>query len=143
MTAPYSRTDVPSVLADHERRIGILEAHPRAARFEIVSDITFPVPFGICADMIIARDMDQMHLIDAAAWCYVAPQANVEVTFRSDSYTDFLNSPIVIPAFQASSYPTLPDIVPEQPMAMGDRVYIDVLDPGTDGLGLGIVLIYA
>jgi hypothetical protein len=132
--------------------IGNLLARTRAmegfripAKFEIVSDIFLPVPAGVCADMMIARDMNQMRLIDAFAWVFTVASADIEVMIVSDTDGDLLVTPLVITAGLNSTLgdlDPLPDIVPGVPLPQGTLISIDVLDPGADGYGLGVGLIY-
>jgi hypothetical protein len=124
-------------------RTRALEAFRVPAKFELVNDITLPVVSGVGGHMLIARDMNQMRLIDAAAWVYtVSPSDQIEVMIEDDIYGDLLNSPIVIGAGSTSSLPSVADIIQSQPLPMGDRIYTDVVNPGADAFGLGVVLIY-
>lgn len=130
----------------HERRLGILEHSPGPARFELISDVLLPVGSGLVTEMFCPDDMRGFQLISCAAAVCGVGSADIEIMIQNlTAAVDMLTTPITIASGDFTSYPApvQPVIGPNNLVLTGDRIGVNVLDPGADATGLLVSLSYA
>jgi len=92
----------------------------------------------------IPQDLDGCELVHAAGYVTVAGAVTVQVRNITQAY-DFLSTRITVDSGEFSSYTavTEPVITPDQLVATGDRIAIDVDAADGTAEGLGVILMFA
>ena len=149
MTAPVQRTTVEGVLANHEKRVGILEAVPPKTSIEyeikVISETTTLTTGDGQFIFAIPSDLNGMNLISAQAFVTTVSSSGlptVQIRNVTDS-VDMLTTKITIDASEFTSYtaatPSVRDTANDD-VATGDLIAIDVDVAGTGAQGLGVIL---
>jgi len=154
VTAPVQRSSVEGVLANHERRVGILEAVPSfGGNYEIklVPDyVTLSTGDGKFI-FAIPSDLNNTNLVDAQAFVTTVATGATKVTVQIRNVTDavdMLTTRITIDASEFTSYtaatPRVIDATNDD-VVTSDLIAIDVDAVGntTPGQGLGVILRFA
>ena len=153
MTAPYQRTSVEGVLANHEKRVGILEAVPSFGNYEIkvVADASALATGDGQFIFAIPSDLNGTDLLDAQAFVTTVATGATLITVQIRNVTqtaDMLSTRITIDASEFTSYTAAtPRVinVANSGVVTGDLIAIDVDAVGntTPGQGLGVILRFA
>jgi hypothetical protein len=149
MTAPHQRTSVQSVLGDQQRRIGILEALPTQAQFDIkvVGDSLLVTTGDGQFIFAIPSDLNGWRLVDAQAFVTtVSTSLRPIIQIRNVTRViDMLSVRIRIDVGEFTSYTSFtPSVISlsNSYVATGDLLSVDIDASGTGAQGLGVMLTF-
>jgi hypothetical protein len=153
VTAPYRRTTTESALGNHSDRLGILEAVPQFASYEIkvISDFNYVSTWDSSFIFCIPADLNGAGLLDAQAFVTQSnsslPDVQVQIYNRTDAVY-MLSTPITIDVGELTSYtaavPPVIDATADD-VATADMIEIIIQsagggNDGPDAMGLGVIL---